>query len=273
MPIKTILVHLSNDERHSARLEVAVALAQKFHAFLDILYIATPVTMPAAMTGRGASFAFIAEATAIAHEKADQIEEEVRQACRNVSYSWTIEEGDHLELLAARALYADLAIVTQSHPAHLEDLVRLHIPDQLPMQATCPTLVLPWEGWTERPGRSMLIAWKGTRESSRSVRNALPLLQAAERVTILTIDAPDHTADSSRELSVFLARHGIATDHQSNIHDGNDIGEIILNTGHDLGCDSIVMGAYGHSRLRELVLGGTTRYVLGHMQVPVIMSH
>ena len=110
------------------------------------------------------------EATAIAHEKSEEIEHEVRSNCSGLTYSFTIEEGDHVELLARRTPFVDLAVVSQSHPAHLEDRVRLQIPDQLPMQSACPTIVLPWERRTQNSGHHTLIAWKNTRElAGRSV--------------------------------------------------------------------------------------------------------
>lgn len=273
MPIKTILLHMSNDERHGARLDVAVSLAKRFDAYVDVLYIATPVHMPAAVTGRGASYAYIAEATAIAHEKAEAIEHEVRQALKDCSYSWEVVEGDHEELLATRATYSDLAVITQSHPAHVEDRVLLHVPDRLPLDAPCPALVLPYDGTPAGFGRHVVVAWKNTREAGRALRDALPFLQAAEKVTVLTIDPPGHKGDSGRDPMIFLERHGVRSQHKSEVHRGGDIGETILARAEEMGADLLVMGAYGHSRLREMVLGGATRTILQHMKVPVLMSH
>lgn len=274
MPIKTILLHMANDDRHTARLEAAVALAKRFSAFVEVLYVATPVSMPAAVTGRGASYGFLAEATAIAHEKAGQVEQEARLALKDCSYSWTVAEGDHVELLAARATYADLAIVTQSHGETLEDRVMLHLPDRLPLETPCPTLVLP----RNRPadatvGRHAVIAWKNTREAGRAVRNAMPFLRAAEKVTVLTIEPPGQATDGGNDLMVWLERHGVRSHHQAATHAGNDVGDTILAHAGELGADLLVMGAYGHSRLRELVLGGATRSVLSHLTLPALMSH
>lgn len=272
MSIKTILLHMANDDHHSTRLEVAVSLAKRFDAFVEVLYIASPISMPAGATGRAASYGFIAESTVIAREKAEEVEHEVRQALKDCSYSWAVDEGDHVELLARRAAYADLAIVTQSHPAHIEDRVLLHVPDRLPLETACPTLVLPYDGMPESFGRHVLLAWKNTREAVRAVREAMPFLQAAEKVTVLTVDAPNHTTDTARDVMVYLERHGVRTWHQSNIASG-DVGEVILACTRDVGADTLVMGAYGHSRFREMVLGGATRTVLQHMHVPALMAH
>src|SRR4051794_21118716 len=176
MPIKSILLHMANDEHHAKRLQRGIELAIRFEAHLEILYITTPVSMPAGITGRGASYAYLSEATAIAHERAAEIEHEVRQTCADITYSFWIEEGDHIELLARRTPFVDLAVVSQSHPAHLEDRVRLQIPDQLPMQAVCPTIVLPWGRRSLTSGNHTLVAWKNGREAGRAVRDALPFL-------------------------------------------------------------------------------------------------
>ena len=274
MPIKSILLHMANDEQHAERLRRGIELAMRFDAYLEILYIATPVSMPAGVTGRGASYAYLAEATAIAHEKAEQIEHEVRANCSGLTYSFTIEEGYHVELLARRTPFVDLAVVSQSHPAHLEDRVRLQIPDQLPMQSACPTIVLPWERRIQNSGHRTLIAWKNTREAGRAVRDAIPFLGDADAVTVLSIERPGFPDPTGEQICDFLSKHGINVELRTNINDNDaSIGEIILDVGRELDCDSLVMGAYGHSRLRELIIGGVTRYILGHMDLPVLMSH
>jgi nucleotide-binding universal stress UspA family protein len=274
MPIKSILLHMANDEQHADRLRRGIELARRFDAYLEILYIATPVSMPAGITGRGASYAYLSEATAIAHEKAAEIEREVRQTCADLTYSFRIEEGDHVELLARRTHFMDLAVVSQSHPAHLEDMVRLQIPDQLPMQAVCPTVVLPWAQRTSASGNHTLVAWKNTREAGRAVRDALPFLAAAGQVTVLTIERPNKPDPSGEEICRYLEKHDVTVSLHNNINENDDsIGEIILEVARDLECDSLVMGAYGHSRLREMIMGGVTRHILAHMDLPVLMSH
>jgi nucleotide-binding universal stress UspA family protein len=274
MPIKSILLHMANDEHHAERLQQGIELAMRFDAYLEILYIATPVSMPAGITGRGASYAYLAEATAIAHERAEEIEHEVRTKCSALTYSFSVEEGDHVELLARRTPFVDLAVVSQSHPAHLEDRVRLQIPDQLPMQAACPTIVLPWEPRTQTAGRHTMVAWKNTREAGRAVRDAIPFLGDAGEVTVLSIERPGRPDSTGEKICDFLSKHDISVDLRTNINDNDaSVGEIILDVARELDCDSLVMGAYGHSRLRELIIGGTTRYILGHMDLPVLMSH
>ncbi|MGF7176149.1 universal stress protein [Azospirillum doebereinerae] len=275
MPIKTILLHLANDDSHATRLAVAAALAKRFTAHVEALYIATPVSMPAGATGRAASYGFMAEATAIAHENAERIADEVRLALDGLSHRWTVAEGDHVALLAERAPYADLAIVGQSSAERSGDRVALHVPDRLPLATACPTLVLPPVQPAAAPiGRNVLIAWKNSRESTHAVRNAMPFLETAESVTVLTVNPPGgrHGEDGTA-LVDWLTRHGIVARHHPATASSGEVGDLILSFAADLGADLLVMGAYGHSRLREMVLGGATRTVLAALPLPALMSH
>lgn len=274
MPIKTILLHMANDDAHATRLAVAAALAKRFSAHVQALYIATPVSMPAGATGRAASYGYIAEATAIAHENAERIEAEVQLALADLSYSWSLEEGDHVALLAERAPYADLTIIAQSAAQRSGERVALHAPDRLPLETVGPTLLLPPVQPATAPiGRNILIAWKNSRESARAVRNAMPFLEEAESVTVLTIDPPGKTPEDGVELVGWLARHGIAAHHHAAVALGGEVGDLILACAGEIGADLLVMGAYGHSRLREMVLGGATRSVLSNTPLPVLISH
>lgn len=275
MPIKTILLHMANDDAHAGRMAVAAALAKRFSAHIHALYIATPVSMPAGATGRAASYGYMAEATAIAHENAERIEQEVRQALDGLSYDWAVEEGDHVDLLAARASYADLVVVAQSAAVRAGDRISLHnIPDRLPLETATPVLVLPpSQPATAAIGRHALVAWKNSRESARAVRAAMPFLQEAESVTVLTVEPPGQRSDEAAALTEWLHRHGIAARPQSVIASGGEIGDMILSCCADQGADLLVMGSYGHSRLRELVLGGATREVLEGLTLPALMTH
>lgn len=275
MPIKTILLHMANDDMYASRLAVTAALAKRYSAHVHVLYIATPVSMPAGATGRAASYRFLAEATAVAHEKAAEIEQEVRQALSGLSHDWTVEEGDHLELLVERAPYADLIVVAQSASVQAGDRISLqYIADRLPLETATPVLVLPPEQPAAAPiGRHVLIAWKNSRESANAVRAAMPFLETAEAVTVLNVDSEDRPTDATAALVDWLSRHGIAATPQSITDTGNDVGEVILSYCADHGVDLLVMGAYGHWRLRELVLGGATRTILNEASLPVLLAH
>jgi len=139
-----------------------------------------------------------------------------------------------------------------------------------------PVLIVP-ETWPDGTlGRRVLVGWNGSREARRAAADALPLLRRAERVTVLSV-APDQPADEppeqpGAELAHWLARHGVPLEIATAPAAGVDPGAVLLARAAELGCDLLVMGAYGHSRLRERVLGGATRTVLGRARLPVLMA-
>jgi nucleotide-binding universal stress UspA family protein len=137
-------------------------------------------------------------------------------------------------------------------------------------------IVVPFIRAAATIGERVLVAWDGGREAARAVNDALPILERAKSVTVLSVN-PASEDGSRREpgadISLHLARHGVKVEAQRRITTEISAGDAILNEIASKGSDLLVMGAYGHSRLRELVLGGVTRQILGSMTVPVLMSH
>lgn len=279
MTYKTILLHVANDVSHIARIEAATDLASRFKAHVVALYIANPVSMPAAIEGRGASQAFITEATAIAHEKADAIKRAcaARLDAAKVSWEWKVAEGDHLDLLAAQSPYADLAIVSHSKAELIEDRIVFHVPEHLPLVVGCPVIVLPAEGFERPIGRHVMIAWRPCTEASRAVTLALPLLKDAKQVTVFSVLAEPQSEGQSKPpaelLAAYLSGHGITARVITDASGTQYAGEAILAHAKEVQADAMVMGAYGHSRLREMVLGGVTRHVLMNAKVPMLLAH
>lgn len=275
MPVKTILLHMTDDERDDLRLAVAAGYARRFSAFVEVVYIAMPVNLPAAVGVRGDTYTDIAEATVIAQHKAAQTEKTTRKALKECAYSWAVAEGDHIEVLADQSITADLAIITVPDPEYYAGGHLHHLHDRLPLVAPCPVLILPRDLPADSHiGRHVVIAWKPMREASVAVRNALPLLALAEKVTVITIEAANATSpDPVGDVLLYLQRHGISAHHLLHTYHHGDVGLALLEATKEAGGDLLVMGAYGHSRLRELVLGSATRAVLRHLEIPVLMSH
>jgi nucleotide-binding universal stress UspA family protein len=281
MSYKDLLVVLDSDAASRGRIALAAALAERFASHLVGLY---PLPIPQAPRHLGyydpaLLDPFFRELRAQAQEVSDKEREAFEHAAslRGLSAEWrVVDEGPQSDP-ALHARYVDLTILGQLDPDRGDaDLVRPR-PEHVTLASGRPILVVPYAGRFETVGRRVLIGWNATREATRAVNDAMPLLAAAEVVTVLTIDAregPDaHGELPGADISLHLARHDVKAEVERTVSAGIPAGEVLLSRAADLGADLLVIGAYGHSRVRELLLGGATRSILQSMTVPVLMSH
>lgn len=276
MTVKTILVHLANDGQAENRMGTAIALGRRLGAHITALYVTAPAQMPAAVTGRGASAAYIAEAVAIAREKADELRKLVAETCRRegVAIELHVVDGEPIEAIKLESRFADIALVGQNPAMTLDDIVSLHPMEELPLMTACPCLVLPHG----RPpatsiGRRALIGWKNSHTTARALHAAVPLLESVDSAVLMAVNsdgAPDPSAEAA---AAFLRRHGITVEVRIQRGDDTDAGSTLLATAAAIEADLLVMGAYGHTRWREMVFGGATAHVCRHMTLPVLQAH
>lgn len=275
MAIKTILVHLGDDQDCPARLKTAVGLAKRHRAHLVALYLTRPLDLPAEVAGRAASLPFLEERAAKAEETAKAVEAEFRAACERgaLSFDWVVEESDHLESMSRHAHAADLVVVSRGPDRHFEDRFRLRLAEELVMVTGLPVLVLPAGLPAMEVGRRILVAWKPTREAVRALRDARPLLAAAEAVYLTTVHPTAGDAVATLAVQQYLERHEIAVQTLDVEEASGGTGATLLATAEAHGCDLLVSGAYGHARLREMILGGVTRSLMRGSRLPMLMSH
>jgi nucleotide-binding universal stress UspA family protein len=134
-------------------------------------------------------------------------------------------------------------------------------------------LVVPYAGKFDSFGKTILLAWNGTRESARAMHDALPMLEKADKVVIYAVNESSEDHIPGADIATHLARHNVNAEAHHTVARDISVGDALLAAVSDYGADMMVMGAYGHSRVRELALGGATRDVLNTMTVPVMMSH
>jgi len=193
------------------------------------------------------------------------------------SYEKRLVHDDAFGGLEQQSRYADLVIVGQADRddpgagALMQDL-----PEYLVLNCVRPVLVVPFAATTAAIGECVLVAWDGSSEAARAITGALPILRMASRVAILMVDPivgiNEHREEPGADMALYLARHGVKVEVLSQAGDG-DIGAVLLATADIVHADLLVMGAYGHPRFREILLGGATRTVLIKMRIPVLMSH
>ncbi len=282
MSYKTILVYVDQSPHAHARVELASQLACSNEAHL----------VGAALTGitmalyRSSSVALggsqpipqteLDEITRGAAQALDRFE--MQASAVGVSYERRYSDDDPEMGLVQQARYADLVVLSQTDPDTSGFGMVRKLPECLALNGGRPVLVVPHAGTHTHLDRHALVAWDGSRAATRAITDALPLLRRSARVT-LGIFNPGrqdamHGEQPGADMALYLARHGVKIEvlHQVT-PPGLDVGNALLSLAADSGADLLVMGAYGHLRWREIILGGVTRRVLESMTLPVLMSH
>ena len=275
MPLKDLLVHVDTGKEAEATLDAAIALAAAHDSHLVGLGVSPPLDIPTYAAGNLPSSVFAVleerESERLAEAK-KTFQTKMRQAGRTERGEWRLDHGAPDTIMGLHARYADLAIVAQSNPER-EERRFIDLPEDLVLSAGRPVLIVPYVGAPNPIGKSVIVAWNASREAARAVADAMPLLEQAETVEIIVAGTASDGDLPGADIGAHLARHGIDVEVYRAAADDIDVGDVLLNRASERGADLIVMGGYGRSRLRELVLGGVTRHILEHMTVPALMSH
>ena len=178
--------------------------------------------------------------------------------------------------IVPHARAADLVVASQTDPGW-PGSASLDVADRLAIECGRPVMIIPNDGVHDRPFRKVLVAWNARREAARATFDALPLLKNAEDVRVVWVNPQTERENAqdipAADICVALARHGVNCQATEEIAPRVGVGETLLACAKDFDADLLVMGCYGHTRLREFILGGASRHVLSHMSLPVLMSH
>jgi nucleotide-binding universal stress UspA family protein len=279
MAWKDLLVQIDDTKANAGRSAAAIDLARRLDAHLSGVYLVPEMVLPAFVEG------YLA---ADVYTEIQQRETERANAALNAFKTLAEREGiaadtrldqgtmaEFADRLSLHGRYADLTIVGQPD---LEDMVpAAPTPEQVVLNSGAPVLIIPYIGTALGFGRKITVAWNASRESARAVRDAMPLLELAAQVDVVGVrprqSDQGHGEMPGADIALHLARHGVKVEVERIEGDDIDVGNALLSHIADHGSDLLVMGGYGHSRLRELVLGGATRTILRAMTVPVLMSH
>lgn len=273
MSCKTIMVHMDTSASANARLALALRLARGFGAHLEGLF-ARFEPNPREFHVMGGTAAYYDTHRTLRMEQRGAIERLFRAEVSRAQIDgvWVVSEGDPVAAIMQRSRTADLVILGQANPDDPESYIADRFPESALLGAAGPVLLVPYTGRFESFGKRVLIAWNASREAARAVHDALPFILRAVHVTILT---PEQSHASCEDLAAMLARHGATSIDITMLapHAAESTGDALLNHAADGAYDLLVMGAYGHTRFQELVLGGATRTILSTMTLPVLMSH
>lgn len=283
MGFKTILVNLNHESRAAELVAAAAGAARPTESHVVGLYVAPPLFMPSdVIMPMGADF--YEQQVAEHREQCERIRTVFERLTKGEPFVAEWKSKGNLSMayepiaggVIAEARAADLVIVSQAtdgnDPPMLTD-----VPQRVALESGRPVLVIPTRWGGTRYGQNIAIAWNNSREAARATFDALPFLERATSIKLITVgesrDSDGAPAISAADVAATLARHGLRIEIETMAPVSGAIGPALLARATAGGADMLVMGAYGHSRMREFILGGATRDVLKSMTIPIFMSH
>jgi nucleotide-binding universal stress UspA family protein len=281
MSYKDILVFVDRSGASDVRLEVAARLVERFGAHLAAVFLSGSDAPPYMSDGvmSAAIYEQVMRSVEGAIEGREREAKARFDAARQrlgVEVEWRAARGEPGEQAGLHARYADVVVIGQNGQARSGEDPLLS-PEEVVFASSRPAIVVPQRYKPKTVGESVVVAWNAGKEAARAVWDALPLLKSAREVSVLAIDPKRgpaaHGQVPGADIATHLARHGVRTQVERLASDDENSADVLLRRAGELGADLLVMGAYGHSRLREFVLGGMTRSMLQRMTIPVLMSH
>jgi len=274
MPYKSILVNVDESKNADACLKAACDIAAISDAHVTGVYVIPHVNTPVYVeTSVPASILKNLEKAGEERAAAAEAHFVKTMEAAGCQYDWHSPRGyvdDHINKMSH---FADLVIIGQNGNAD-ENRMSYSVENSILMGSARPVLIVPYIGYRESIGKRIMVAWNDSREATRAVNDAMPLLEVADTVDVVSlVKAKSEEQVPSADITHYLARHGVKAEASREIAGELPTSTMLLNRAADRGADLLVMGAYGHSRLREMVLGGATYNILKNMTVPVLMSH
>jgi nucleotide-binding universal stress UspA family protein len=281
MSYKTIVVHCDDSTAGENRLKFAMRLARRHDAHLVGVGTLERIARPSYVESPD-----IVELVRLYEQRRSDRQKALTDAfakatrASGLRVEWRLEEGDPSGVLATAMRYADLGVLGQYQPDGPLPEEWRSLPETVAMTSGRPVVVVPYIGAPQRDQQNVMLAWNASHQATRAARDALPILQGAAKVTVLVVDGSvrgvarePHGQEPGADVAAWLARHDVKVEVVRDSSAEVDVGSVILSRVSDFDIDMVVMGVYGHSRLRELVLGGASRSMLQQMTVPALIAH
>lgn len=278
MSYRDVVVHLTLDPRNETRIQVAIAMARRFGARVSGLYTVPPPNVPYYM-GEYIPTELIQKQMDEAQKASAGAREGFLRMCEaaSIEHRWLASDMAPVEALRLAARASDIAIVGQPDPNPSDPTSVPYgtdvLPQELALQAGRPVLAIPYAGQFGEIGRRVLLAWNGKREAARAVHDAMPILRGAEVVHLIVVAPEKKGRTPLAEIAEHLQRHGLRLETAVVDSGSQKVGLALMAEAQARNVDLVVMGAFGHSRLREMVFGGVTETVLSNMTLPVVLSN
>jgi len=269
--MKTIMLHVHDDAEQAGRLAVALDLARLAAGHISCVQVAA--VQAAGGEPFGEMFGLTAMADTI-HAQDRLLRQAIEARLRHeaVDWDWRCFDGDVVKTLIAQSRLADIVVISQPAPPRDGHFAPLAIIGDVVMHAGAPLLVVPAGVAGLNAAGAAMLAWNGSAEAAHAMRAAVPLLRHAAAVHIVEV-TDDRPGTPASEAATYLQRQGVHCE----VHDwpakGRTPAAALLHASTELDACYLVMGAYGHSRLREMVLGGVTRGLITGARVPLLLVH
>ena len=287
MAIRKILLPLTGTAAGEAALASALTIARRWNAHVTALHVRVDSRDVAPLAGEGLSGAMIEEMMSATEKESndrahavrsmferfvarhDVVVQEAHPGSDHATASFAAVTGREEDIVAQQARLADLTVVP--HPDSGEDVSSSDALHAVLFDSGRPVLIAP-RAAPPAIGTRVCIAWNGTAESASSVLAAMPWMERADGIAILSADGYQRRGPGASDLASYLLLHGVHAEIVTFKAVGGSVGAGLLAAAANFGCDMLSMGAYSHSRLRQLILGGVTRHVLEHSALPVMMN-
>src|SRR6201994_1614073 len=287
MAIRKLLLPLTGTAAGEAALSTSLMIARLWNAHVTALHVRVDSPDVAPLAGEGVSGGMIEEMMSATEKESserahavrgmfdrfvlqhDVILSEARPGADCATASFASVTGREEDLVAQQARLADLTVVP--HPDAGEDVSSSDALHAVLFDSGRPVLISP-QVTPPEIGTRVCLAWNGTAESASSVQAAMPWMKRAEAVAILSADGYQRRGPGASDLAAYLALHRVHADIVTFKSVGGSVGAGLLAAAANYGCDLLSMGAYSHSPLRQLILGGVTRHVLENSTLPVMMN-
>ena len=279
MAYKTILAHWADANAPKTSAGLGAAMAKRFEGHLTLIAFGIEPNIAAYSYGAPGA-AVISAQTEAARDQAETLHEAAQAWHENQAVN-----ADARPALSpiprpaptpySHSRYADLVVVEQPYDSPREDIA-VRVTEGALFEGSAPVLICPQTA-PATVGTKVIVAWDRSVEALHAIRGAMPFLKAAEKVELTLVDPMPAEAggeeDPGADMALTLSRHGVNVEVAQIPSVGHTVGEVLRHRVTDIGADLLVMGAYGHSRLRESLIGGPTRAMLEAAPVPVLMAH
>ena len=274
MAIRNILFQAFEGPAGKSVEDAAFSLAEIHGATLTALSVFDNTPIPSYVipyVPANVAESYIDESRAAAKVLEERIK--TREAATGIQAEWRYREGDVRAVFTQHAHYTDLLVVAQGTGDDVPIGPALNLAGDLVLTAGRPILVVPWHGVKTPIGKRVLVGWNGSTEATRAINDALPILEKADAVKVITVGEDEGRHLPGAEIAQHLARHGVKAEADRAGDNDGPASASLLFEAKDFGADLLVCGAWGHSRMFETVLGGVTRDLLRSMELPLLLSH